>query len=605
MRDRLIEGKPSTNRWEPAALLLSVGLTLALALACGDAAETPRVAPNGDAPGPPVRGDWLVLHLLADPENLNPITSSDAAASAVLTWMFPSLLTLDNETLAQRPVIARALPEVAEDKLTYTFELRTDATFADGKPVTAEDFLFTLKVIKNRVVLAPHARNYLNSVKGAEAPDAHTLRIDLREAYFLNHISLGSLSPLPRHYYDPEGLIAGISVAEMDQWDDLDAARRSQAESFAKQFNEDYHRRPMGAGAFELRNPETDIVTGEKIVLKRRDDFWAPDDPVHGDAWVDRIVFRVINDLEASLVSFKGGDLDAISLTPLQHKRPDTNTARFNGRAAKKVTMTPSYSYIGWNQKRLIFQDRRVRQALGYFVDKHAIIEKVLYGLGIPVGSPIYVKRPEYKNDLPAHVFDPEKGKALLAEAGWTDSDRDGVVDKEINGERVPLRFEIMSNSGNPIRKAVGLTVIDEMKRGGVGASFREIDWSIMLNKVKTFDYDAVILGWRMPVTPPDSYQVWHSSQAVEGGSNHVAFVNEEVDRILETYRTEFDEKKRIELYDRFQQILYEEQPYTFLFIGNGIYTWDRRFSGVTWYPSGGTDRGEWWVPLDRQKYAQ
>ena len=242
---------------------------------------------------------------------------------------------------------------------------------------------------------------------------------------------------------------------------------------------------------------------------------------------------------------------------------------------------------------------------MSHFVDKDALIEKVLYGLGMPVESPIYIERVEYNRALPTHVFDPELGKILLGEAGWVDSDGDGVLDKEIGGERVPLRFEIISNSGNAIRKAVGLTVIDEMKRAGIDASFREIDWSIMLSKIKTFDYDAVILGWAMGVTPPDAYQVWHSSQAVEGGSNHVAFVNAEVDEILEEYRTEFDEAKRIEMYNRFQEILYEQQPYTFLFLQKSITSWDRRFAGVRWYPSGSTDQGEWWVPVERQKYTQ
>jgi peptide/nickel transport system substrate-binding protein len=316
-------------------------------------------------------------------------------------------------------------------------------------------------------------------------------------------------------------------------------------------------------------------------------------------------VLRVINDQEAKLVSFKSGDLDVISLTPLQHQRPDTSSARYQQRAHTKVTMRPTYTYIGWNQKREIFRDRRVREALGYFVDKDAIIESVLYGLGVAVESPIYIKRIEHKRDLPAHVFDPKKGKVLLAEAGWRDTDRDGVLDKEIGGKQVPLEFEIISNSGNDVRKAVGLAVIDEMKRAGIGASFREIDWSIMLNKVKTFDYDAVILGWAMSVTPPDSFQIWHSSQAVSGGSNHVFFKNEEVDRILEQYRTEFDEQKRIALYDRFQEILYAEQPYTFLFLQKAITSWDRRFAGVTWYAHGGTDQNEWWVPDDRQKYTQ
>jgi peptide/nickel transport system substrate-binding protein len=290
-------------------------------------------------------------------------------------------------------------------------------------------------------------------------------------------------------------------------------------------------------------------------------------------------------------------------LTPIQHKREDTNTEKFRAAAEKKVYVAPGYSYIGWNEKRPIFQDARVRRALGHLVDRPRMIEKILLGLGEPVESPIFVRRPEYNRNLTPYPFDPERGRALLAEAGWADSDGDGVLDKELSGVRTPLRFEIVTNSGNPIRKAVGLTVIDEFKRAGVDASLREIDWSILLNKVKGFDYDAVVLGWAMDVTPPDAYQVWHSSQAVAGGSNHISYRNDEVDRILEAYRVEFDAARRKQLYDRFQEILHEEQPYTFLFMQNAITAWERRFRGVHWYPSENTDMAEWWAPARLQKY--
>ena len=584
-----------------AVLLLGCGGPGDEGVADADAETAAGAAAQNGAD--PVRGDWLVLWSLADPESLNPLTSNDSASNAVLRWIFLPLLDLDNETLEQRPLIGRALPEISEDKLTYVFRLRDDVTFADGKPLTAKDAVFTLKVIKNPEVLAPHARNYFVSVRDAAAVDDHTLRIDLRERYFRNDLVLGGISPLPRHYYDPENLLEGISVADLDAFAKLDPERKTRARRFAKQFNENFHRNPMGPGAFELRDPENDIVTGERVVLRRRDDFWAPDDPRQGDAWVNRVLIRIINDREAALVEFKGGDLDVIGLTPLQHLRA-TGSKRFAQRAAKKVHVSPGYTYIGWNQKREIFQDARLRRALGYFVDKESLIEKILFGLGVPVESPIFIGRPEYNQALPAHVFDPEGGKVLLAQAGWKDSDGDGVLDKEIGGQRVPLRFEIISNSGNDTRRDVGLTVIDEMKRAGIDASFREIDWSIMLNKVKNFDFDAVILGWAMSVTPPDAYQVWHSSQAVPGGSNHVYYRNEEVDRILEEYRVEFDPERRKQLYDQFQEILHQEQPYTFLFMGEAITAWDRRFHGVRWYPSGGSDLHEWWVPVPGQKYT-
>ena len=169
---------------------------------------------------------------------------------------------------------------------------------------------------------------------------------------------------------------------------------------------------------------------------------------------------------------------------------------------------------------------------------------------------------------------------------------------------RVPLRFEIVSNSGNDDRRNLGLVVVDELKRAGIDASFRAIDWSILLEKVKSFDYDAVILGWtNSGTTPPDLYQIWHSSQAVAGGSNHISFKNEEVDHLLEAYRVEFDAAKRKALYDRVQEILYDEQPYTWVYAPKSLAAYDRRFLGVNWYPTGSTVEPEWWVPVASQKY--
>ncbi len=565
------------------------------------APSTPATSP--ESPGTPVRGDWLVVHSLADPENLNPLTSNDAGASQVLGWIFPSLVRIDQNTLALEPLIARELPEVSADRLTYTYRLRDDVTFSDGKPLTAEDVVFTLKAIRHPTVNAAPQRNYYNSVANAEVVDPHTVKISLGEVYFLNDWQLGGISPIPRHYYDPENLLDGISVAGLNHWDELEPAKKARAERFAKAFNESFNRSPMGPGALVLEDPARDYVTGEKIELRHRDGYFAAGEPLLGDPWVDRVVYRVINDFDAALAARKAGAVDFMGLRPVQYLK-QTNDPRFGEQSVKHVDRAGSYTYLGWNQKRAIFSDKRVRQALSHLVDKRNVCDKLLLGLADPVESPIYPGRPEFNSALPPWSFDPAKAKALLAEAGWTDSDGDGILDKEVDGARVRLSFEIVSNSGNDDRRNLGLVVVDEFKRAGIDASFRSIDWSILLEKVKSFDYDAVILGWTNSGTvPPDLFQIWHSSQAVPGGSNHISFANAEVDGLLEAYRVEFDAAKRKQMYDRVQEILYDEQPYTWVYAPKSLSAYDRRFQGVTWYPTGSTQETEWWVPVASQKY--
>jgi peptide/nickel transport system substrate-binding protein len=244
-----------------------------------------------------------------------------------------------------------------------------------------------------------------------------------------------------------------------------------------------------------------------------------------------------------------------------------------------------------------------VRQAMTYLTNRKQIVDTVLFGLGEVVDSPIYFFRPEYDKTLVSYPFDPAKALALLDEAGWKDTDGDGVLDKVIDGNRVPLRFEIKINAGNTVRESVALVLMDELNKHGIAASVRQLDWTIFLNDVKNHQFDAVVLGWAMSTAEPDAYQVWHSSQAANKGSNAISYKNPRVDEILEQYRQEFDPQKRIGLYKEFQQILHDEQPYTFLHVRKTVSAVHRRFQGVEVFPDG-LKPIDWWVPLAQQKYA-
>jgi len=569
---------------------------------CGDGEKTeaqdpearPAVVSGGSSA--PTTGDWLVAHSLSDPEQLNPLTSSDAAASEVLGYIFEGLLTRDPRTLQLKPYIAEARPLISEDKLTYTFKIRRDVHFQDGRPLTGEDMLFSIKAIKCPLVNAPFLRVYYNSVVDAQLLDEHTIRFITKEPYFLNESVLGEISVLPRHYYDPENLLKDVGVRELtrSQSQMPDSVKR-----FADGFNKHYSRNPMGSGPYKFQHWKT----GQEVELVRDPSYWGYGKPGIDQPYVDRLKFRIINNPDAALVTLKSGGLDFIEvLDPVHHVR-GTSSERFKREFQKFEYFAPSFSYIGWNNAHPIFKDKRVRQAMTYFTNRRQMIKTILFGLGEVVDSPIYFFRPEYDKSLYSHPYDPKKGLELLAEAGWRDTDGDGVLDKVINGQKVPLRFEIKFNSGNTTRKSVALTLQDELKKHGIVATVRELDWTIFLDDVSNHKFDAVILGWSMPTSEPDKYQVWHSSQAVKKGSNHISYKNPRVDRILEEYRREFDPKRRIEFYREFQRILNDEQPYTFLFIGKRVSAVHRRFRGVEVLP-GGLRPVEWWVPTSVRKYG-
>jgi peptide/nickel transport system substrate-binding protein len=574
-------------------------LALLLLLGCGDKTEV-KVSdaisvPDAKDSGKPVTGDWLVIHSLSDPEQLNPLTSSDASSSEVLGFIFESLLTREPRTLELKPLVAVARPEISQDKLIYTFKIRRDARFQDGRPLTGEDVLFSVKAIKCPFVNAPFLRVYFNSLIDAELIDPYTIRFVTKEPYFLNESVLGGILLMPRHYYDPENLLQRLTVRDLTQ----DPAKLpSEAKKFADQFNRNFNRNPMGSGPYKFGGWKT----GREIELMRNLNYWGNGKESIDQPHLDRLKFRVVNNMDAALVRLKSGSLDFMeALQPVQVVR-GTNSERFNREFKKYEYYAPTYTYIGWNNDHPIFRDKRVRQAMTYLTDRKQIVKSVLFGLGEVVDSHIYFFRPEYDKSLRSYPFDPQKALALLNEAGWKDTDGDGVLDKVIDGKKVQLRFEIKVNSGNAVRKSVALVLLDELKKHGIAASVRELDWTIFLNDVKNHQFDAVVLGWQMSTTEPDAYQVWHSSQAANKGSNAISYKNARVDEILEVYRREFDAQKRIQMYKEFQEIIHDEQPYTFLYVGKRVSAVHRRFQGVEVFPDG-LRPIDWWVPLARQKY--
>lgn len=552
----------------------------------------------------PQYGDWMVEHMLSDPENLNPYTSSDAGASSVHRFIFESLLYAENEPpYALQGLVAKAYPAISADKLSYTFELRPDARFADGQPLTAADVLFSMNVIQNPQVLAPHLRNYYEAVKDVQVNGEYKITFLCGEPYFRNDMMLGGFEILPRHFYDPEGLMEKVPLNSLMDGSWEQGPHAEAVKKFGEQFNQNFNRKLLGSGPYRIADVERDLVTQQKVVLTRNPNYWGQGTAgLPATGYVDKIVFKIINNQDAAFIELTNGQLDMHTLQPLEFKEKSWSDD-FSQRFLKGIEYSSGYAYIGWNNHHPIFRDKAVRQAMTMLTNRESLVKNLLFGLGETIESPIHKFRPEYNNSLKPYPYSAEQAAELLAQAGWADSDGDGLLDKNIDGALTPFSFEILVNSGNQLRKDVALILQGELKDAGIDCQVRELDWSILLQRVKGQDFAAVVLGWTSSMRfPPDNYQIWHSSQAGGRGSNYISYSNPEVDKILEDYRREFDPKKRIALYQRYQEILHDEQPYTFLWISRVARAYSRRFQGVNWYPTG-ADTQEWWVKVADRMY--
>lgn len=543
-----------------ASVLAGTGCTRAPQ--SGDAAsQTPVVTPQDRAAAKaayaPEQGDWLIGRMPAEPSHLNPYTSSDAYASRINQLIFDGLLYRNPETLEFEPHVAKAW-EVSDDHLTYTFMLRDDVRFSDGQPLTGEDVKFSFDTIKNPAVDAPHLRNYFKSVVSCEVLDPHTVRFTCDEPYYLHLAVLGSFEILPRHIY---------GVGDFNQHPN--------------------NRNPVGSGPYVLG----EWATGRQVVLDRNTNYWNPDRMGH----FDKRIAKIITNDNAALMELTRGDMDFMGLTAEQWVGR-ANTQRFTERFDRYEYYTPFYSYIGWNGRRGMFEDPRVRRALTMLLDRDTILQTLYHGLGVVVSGNFFFDSPAYDHEIAPWPYDPQAALALLHEAGWSDTNRDGILDKD----GAPFSFELLITNESPVAEQVATTFQDGLAKIGIRMAIRPLEWATLLERTHTRNFDGVMLGWSMP-PDPDPYQVWHSSQADEG-SNYVGYANPKADALIDQARISFDADERNALYRQFHAIVHEEQPYTFLFCSKALLAVDKRVKGVIMYPFG-PESIEWYVPADMQRY--
>jgi peptide/nickel transport system substrate-binding protein len=547
-------------------------------------------------PSEPVRGGDVTIHSLSDPENLNPLTATDAGATEIDGLIYESLTTTDWETLETIPVLAASLPVLSRDGMSYDISIRRDAKFSDGHPVTADDFIFYLKALKNPYITnAAPTRGYYARVDAAMRIDGdpYRLRVYMTEPYYLGDQWIGGLMAMPKHIWDPNGMTDRMSFPELNR---MDPNRNQVIKRFADWFQEARKGRSreflIGSGPYMFE----EWRRNEQVALVRNENYWWKNDPKYGRQYPDRIIWRTMNDANAAAAALQSGAIDCM---PIMEKGlfysvlPSFDSLGL----IPAVYDYPAYTYIGYNQSNPIFKDKLVRQAFAYAIDRDTIIESIYHGLAVPVQSPIDPRRPEYDSTLPIIRYDLDRAAKLLTEAGWSDSDGDGIIDKKIKGVTTPFRFTIMLNSGNKRRESIARIFAQSLRKIGIAASASTIDWALFLNRTRDGQYDAFIGGWATGVVEGDMYQIWHSKSAEHGGSNYVKFKNKRVDKLIEQIRGEFDFEKRKTLYREIQQIIYDEQPYNFLVAEKQSGAYSNRLNNVQFFgPRPCYNPAWWWV---------
>lgn len=470
--------------------------------------------------------------------------------------------------------------------------------FLRKHPVTAEDFKFYYDAIMNPFVQEAGAvalRTYLGDIDEVRVIDKLTFVVkwkgreivgsdgkkSVRTKYVAKQLT-GGLKPLASFVYKyfPDGK----KLIE----DDADPETYRKNSVWAQQFSQHWARNIIvSCGPWVF-----DSMTDRQIKFRRNPDHFFPYDAL---AEASEIQFKQSPD--TIWEEFKINRLDSYELRPDQLSEFDNflksdiyhKQKGDSGNVERVDYVARSYAYIGWNAAKPYFASKKVRQALTMAIDRQRIIRQTLNGMGIEINGTFYRYSPAYDTSIPFWPYNPERAKTLLEEEGWFDSTDDGIIDKVIDGKVVPFQFTLTYFVKNPTTKAICEYVATALKEINIQCTLNGVDIADLSSMFEGKNFDALCLGWNLGTPPDDPRQLWHSSGAKEpGSSNAVGFANAEADAIIEALDYESDPEKRLELYRRFDAIIHNEAPYTFLYTPKTALVYRERLGNV-------------FLPVDRQ----
>jgi peptide/nickel transport system substrate-binding protein len=466
----------------------------------------------------PYSGGTIIRHLESDCKTLNWVLTTTSYENYVLRYLYDNLLDLD-ENLNIIPVLAEKY-EVSDDHLRITVTLRDNLFWHDGVPITSEDIKFTMDKIRDPNIPALNKAGWFNKLDRIDIVDDKTVVFVWKEPYAPSLYAISQFAPIPEHVYGVGDFLTNPA-----------------------------NRKPIGSGAFKFE----EWRTSQMISLVRNENYY------NKKAYLDRIIFKVIEDRAVALNALKTGELDEMRVLQIQWEE-QTNDADFLKRFNKNYYYIPGYNYLSWNCRSVWFKDARVRRAMTELFDRESVNAKIYSGYAKLISGPFYINSWAYDKSIKPWPFDPNDAKRLLDEAGWIINPADGLRYKD----GVKFEFEFLITTGNIVASQFAELLLEQCEKVGIKMKIRQMESATFFDKIDKGEFAACALAWILDLDP-DQYDTWHSSQIPPIGLNHAFYSNPKVDSLLEAGRIEFDQTKRAEIYHQVHRLLHEDQPYTFV----------------------------------------
>jgi peptide/nickel transport system substrate-binding protein len=531
------------------------------------------------------------IRLEAEPDRLNPLLSTISYSRQVFDPLHLYLMNYDPTTLVLVPQLLKETPKIElikngvfEGGTKYSFEIREEAVWDDGKPVTAADYEATLKLIFNPFLPTLGYRTFLENIQSFDIDKMNPKKftIILNDTYFAGLESLTNVVPvLPKHIFDADNSLDTVSLLKLIS----DPSPENQLKNypFIKDFADYY------LGEFFSRNPEgvngagpyklVSWLSGQEILLEKKQAWWGDKlatDNAAFQAFPDKLLFKIIPDPVSALAALKNEEIDVMqNIAPedfLDLTSDSTTKAHFSFYTPSSLS---SY-YISLNTRLPILSDKKVRRAFAHAIDVNELIKNVFIGFGTRCATPLHPSSAEYNADLKPITFSIEKAKKLLAEAGWSDTDKDGILDKKIGGKKTALSVKYLANASKASSMTLAELIKSNARKAGIDVVIDAKDANTLLDKLRSREFEMISAG--RSITPQWSpSQNWRTD-----ADNRSGFGNEKTDEWIDALEREPNQSKRWVISKKLQAEIYEEQPEIMLFCPQERLVIHKRFEAVS-----------------------
>ena len=454
------------------------------------------------------KSETFYNNLSGTPENLHPIKGTDGYSGTIRSHILEQLLSINLDTYEWDPSLARKW-KISSNGQKFTFYLHKGLKWSDGKDLTAQDVKFSLEAYKNPEYGGIHLIPYFENIDSVKVIDDRTITFKSKNIYFGNFQVMASMRIIPEHIYKDPKLKLSKTV--------------------------------IGSGPYTIEHN----IKGKILILKKNPLWQGQFIPSNKNKWnFQTIVFRFIKSGTNSILRLQRGDIDytrmsAESYVQKTNKKPWGETIQ---KFKVQTKATKGFSYIGFNLKKPLFKDRKVRKALAHLMNRKLMNEKFSFNYYDLATGPWDFKSDFADPSVKPIDFNPKKAQQLLKSANWRDKNQDGILEKVIDGKTVDLNFTVIYS--NPDSEKFMTLYQEDLKKAGVKLNLKILDWTSFIRLIHDKTFDAIMLGWGGGAIDLDPKQLWHSSSASKGGSNFISYSNPEVDALIEKGRGQLDRKK-------------------------------------------------------------